>query len=295
MPTVIYHYTYLITNTTNQMQYIGVRSCSCLPENDSDYMGSSEPLDEAMVVEPEAFTKTILDTFPTRDIANDAEQQLHEIYDVARNPLFYNLCIAPMGFCNSGRTLSDATKKKMSVAHSGDKHHMYGKKHSIESRKKMSEAAMGRNPSEETRKKNSIAKSGEKHPMYGKKHSAETLKKMSEAKMGKTHSPEARKKMSEAGMGKIISPETRKKLSEAHSGEKSQMYGKKHSAETKKKMSEAHLGKKLTDEHKKKLSAAKSGENHPMYGKHLPEETRKKMSETHKNRKKLIPNELYNI
>jgi len=71
MPTVIYHYTYFITNTTNQMQYIGVRSCSCLPENDSDYMGSSKTLDETMAVEPEAFTKTIIGTFPTREIAND--------------------------------------------------------------------------------------------------------------------------------------------------------------------------------------------------------------------------------
>ena len=73
-----YHYTYLITNTTNQMKYIGVRSCNCLPENDSNYMGSSKLLNEAMETSPEAFVKTIIETFPTREVANADEQRLHD-------------------------------------------------------------------------------------------------------------------------------------------------------------------------------------------------------------------------
>ena len=93
-----FHYTYLIVNKNSQMKYIGVRSCSCLPENDDEYMGSSKILGETLQETPEVFTKTIIDTFPTREIANSNEQWLHETYDVARNPLFYNLCIAPLGF-----------------------------------------------------------------------------------------------------------------------------------------------------------------------------------------------------
>ena len=117
MPKNIYtfHYTYIITNTTNQMKYIGVRSCSCLPENDDEYMGSSKILGETLQETPESFTKTIIDTFPTREIANANEQWLHETYDVARNPEFYNLCIAPLGFCMSGRTHSEEARLRVEI------------------------------------------------------------------------------------------------------------------------------------------------------------------------------------
>ena len=139
MPTDIYyyHYTYIIINTTNQMKYIGVRSCTCLPENDSDYMSSSNILIEAMQETPEAFTKTIIDTFPTREIANANEQWLHETYDVARNPEFYNLCIAPKKFNMCGRTHSKEARKKISESKSGAKNHNYGKKLSDKTRAKM--------------------------------------------------------------------------------------------------------------------------------------------------------------
>ena len=195
MPTDIYiqyHYTYLITNTTNQMKYIGVRSCSCLPENDDGYMGSSKILNEAMGIEPEDFVKTIIDTFPTRKNANSNEQWLHEYYDVARNPEFYNRCIAPMGFCASGKHVSDSTKKKMSEAKSGEKHPSYGIPRSDETRKKISNSTRGgknhrygKSVSAETLSKMREGKRGEKCYMYGKHHSAETRAKMSEAKMGK--------------------------------------------------------------------------------------------------------------
>ena len=67
-----------------------------------------------------------------------------------------------------GRKHSEETKKKMSLAQSGEKHSHYGKvpwnkgkQHTAAARKKMSEA-----------------QSGEKHHMYGKKRSAATLEKM---------------------------------------------------------------------------------------------------------------------
>ena len=97
---------------------------------------------------------------------------------------------------------------------------MYGKHHSEETKKKLSEAAKGRQGpnkgkhlSEETKKKLSEAhkgkQAGENNPMYGKHHSAESIQKMSEAKKGENHP----------------------------------MYGKKHSEETKNKIGEAHKGK----------------------------------------------------
>ena len=179
-----FHYTYLITNTNTQMKYIGVRSCTCLPENDSDYMGSSKILNEAMEVEPEAFTKTIIDTFPTREIANTNEQWLHETYDVARNPEFYNLCIAPVGFNMCGRIQTVESRKKQSIVKMGSNNPNYGKKHSLETLEKMSKAKKGKKRSTETRKKISAALSGENSPMYGKSPSPETREKISAAKKG---------------------------------------------------------------------------------------------------------------
>jgi hypothetical protein len=236
------------------MKYIGVRSCSCLPENDDGYMGSSKPLDEAMETSPEAFVKTIIDTFPTREIANINEQWLHETYDVARNPLFYNQMNAPLGFYTGGKTGKDS--------------HWYGKHHSLETKKKLS-----------------AANSGDKNVMYGKKHSAETRVKMSVAKKNmspetrakisaaaKNISPETRAKMSKSRRGRIISSETRAKLSYANRGEKNGMYGRKHTEETKKKISANR--------------SSISGKNNPMYGKKHSDESKKKMSDVKKGKKK---------
>ena len=155
MSTITYHYTYIIVNKNTQMKYIGVRSCNCLPENDFDYMGSSNILIEALQKTPEAFTKKIIDTFPTREIANTNEQWLHETYDVARNPEFYNQMNVPLRFCMFGKTGKDS--------------HWYGKKHS-----------------EETKKKMSLAQSGEKHSQYGRPVSEKTKKKISNVLKGRT-------------------------------------------------------------------------------------------------------------
>jgi len=208
-----YHYTYIITNTTNQMKYIGVRSCSCLPEND-DYMGSSKSLDEAMNETPEDFTKIIIDTFPTRETANSNEQWLHETYDVARNPMFYNRCIAPMGFCSAGRTHSDSTKKKMSES-------AKGRPRSAETRKKLSDSHKGKTPSKETLKKMSDAQ-------RGKKHSLETRKKMSIAQSGEKHSQYGKVPWNK---GIPQTDEVKEKLRKANSGPNNHNYGKHHSAE----------------------------------------------------------------
>ena len=142
-------------------------------------MGSSKALDEAMNETPETFTKIIIDTFPTREIANSNEQWLHEHYDVARNPMFYNQMNAPLGFCMSGKT--------------GKDNHWYGKHHSLETRKKMSISQSGENHSQygkvpwnkgiphtdEVKEKLRKANSGPNNHNYGKPRSAEALENMS--------------------------------------------------------------------------------------------------------------------
>jgi group I intron endonuclease len=63
------------------------------------------------------------------------------------------------------RKYSEETKAKMSNSHLGEKNSMYNKKHTENTKKKISE----------TRQKYI----GENHPMYGKKHSEESKKRIS--------------------------------------------------------------------------------------------------------------------
>jgi group I intron endonuclease len=100
----------------------------------------------------------------------------------------------------------------------GEKNGMYGKhpiswikgkKHTEESKRKMSEAKKGKKPSEKTRQKMSESKRGNKN------------------NLGKHHSDSAKQKMSEA-----------------HKGENNHFYGKHHTEESKRKMSEIHKGKR---------------------------------------------------
>ncbi len=128
---------------------------------------------------------------------------------------------------SSGAIRSDETRRKMSEAHKGENHPMYGKTLSEETRKKLSESHKGKIHSEEHRRKNSETKKGENNHNYGKIHSEKTRRKMSEAQKGenhymygKIHSEETKIKLSEAHKGKILSEEHKEKISEAHKGTK---------------------------------------------------------------------------
>ena len=94
--------------------------------------------------------------------------------------------------------ISETAKKRL---RDPTKHPMFGKKHSAESRIKMSDA-----------------QSGEKNVFFGKSHSIENRDRISEA--AKKRSAETRAKMSEAARGKNHSAETKEKMSEAHIGSK---------------------------------------------------------------------------
>lgn len=151
---------------------------------------------------------------------------------------------------NKNKIMSDDTKEKLSIAHTG-------KKASQETKNKMSSF----------RKGNKICAS---YGFKGKKHSIETKEKMKINATGRKFSKQTLQKMSVAKIGKMLSSSHREKISNS-------LIGHEVTKEVREKISINHIGKKNPMYGKKPWN----------YGKHLSEETKKKISETKlKNRKK---------
>lgn len=146
--------------------------------------------------------------------------------------------------------ISEQGRKNISNSLKGNKNWL-GKKHSEETKKKMSFAQLKRKEkfgyinSPETRIKISESKKGEKNYWYGKKHSEKTKKKMSKFQKGKNT----------WSKGIKWSEERKIKLSKS-------LKGRKFTKEWLKKNSESHKGIKLSEEHKRKLSESHKMEKH---------------------------------
>ena len=95
------HYTYKLTNNTNNMLYIGVRSCKGTFEEDSDYMSSSKYIKE---VGAEQFTKELIATHSSRQEAEKHEMELLTEVDARNNELYYNRCNGAEAFSTQGLT-----------------------------------------------------------------------------------------------------------------------------------------------------------------------------------------------
>jgi len=129
---------------------------------------------------PASFTFAVFDYCDVEDL-HAYEQILLDQH--AGKDYCYNIAkdaVSPM----RGRKHSEETKRKVSQA-------LLGKTHSEETKRKM------RKPkhSEEYRRKLSQVMKGENNPMYGKTLSEEAKQKISEVKKGKTHSEETKQKM----------------------------------------------------------------------------------------------------
>jgi uncharacterized low-complexity protein len=157
--------------------------------------------------------KVILFEVDTYEEMCEAEILLHELFQVDVNPHFANK--------------AKQTSVGFSFRASGKNNPNFGRRHSDEARRKMSDAAKRR----------------VQQSMSGKTLSKETKQKISEAHKGKTLSDESKQKISEAGKGRTHSDETKQKISEGKVGEKNPMYGKPVSDDHRQKISEANKGK----------------------------------------------------
>ena len=140
-----------------------------------------------------------------------------ELIDLYRRRGVFLVNISDGGEGTSGWIPSEETRKRIGEANkhtpkvSGEKHGMFGKKHTPESLAKMSASQKGRMV-------------GENHPFYGKHHTDETKAKVSIGRKGKcvgkdnffygkTHTPESIEKIRATHLGRKATEQAKKNMS----------------------------------------------------------------------------------
>jgi len=172
-----YHYVYRSYEERGR-DYIGVRSCNCLPEEDIKYFGSFRD----KTFKPAG--KVILFVCETREEVAEIEIELHDFFDVSVNPQFANRSKqTSTKFDTTGvphteeqkkarsERMSEAQKKAHSermsgennpcYGRTGEKNPMYGVPHTEEWKKAVSEKLSGENNP-------CYGRTGEKHPLHGR-------------------------------------------------------------------------------------------------------------------------------
>ena len=166
------------------------------------------------------FKHEILFTDLLKEDAERKEIELIKEYNSTDRNFGYNRAFG--GLINSGYTLSEETRKKLSLSHIGKNigkdHPNYGKQMTNEQKEKISKSRKGKCI-------------GEEHYLYGKHHS-----------------DEAKQKVSKANKGRRV-----------NAGKDSAWYGKNFSEEHKRKISESLTGREFSDKHRENLSKAIKG------------------------------------
>lgn len=227
-----YYYVYRITNTFCNKHYYGYRSSNTLPSLDIGikYFSSSRDKDfiKDQIENPNNYKYVVVRVFDNREDAHNLEIELHTKFDVGINPSFYNRAKATTSrFSITGTSLSDETKKRMSISHKGrivsqetrDKisNANKGKTHTDEFKDKIRKRAQGntyhknKKHSEDSKIKMSNSLKGRKVWNKGIKTPDEVKAKQSLAKLNMTQ--EQKDKMHFWKKGRPLSEETKKKLS----------------------------------------------------------------------------------
>lgn len=158
-----YHYVYRITNIVTGYHYYGSKSCNEQPKENIGKRYFSTSTNKLFIQDqknnPQDYKYKIIKIFETtREYATQLEVDLHKKFDVKNHPKFINK--------------ANQTSTKFNTNHlKGEKNHFYGKTHSTETKKILSDQRKGQN-------------TGKDNHFYGKKHSKESLEKMSNIKKG---------------------------------------------------------------------------------------------------------------
>jgi group I intron endonuclease len=194
---------YLITNTENTKKYVGITKFS-LEERFSQHIKRGFILTEAIQKYGyQNFSIDLIEEVESAERAYELEQYYIKEYNT-KVPNGYNLTDGGDGIFGWEVTeeYRQECSERVKQLHKEKKVGMYGKKHSDDTKRKMSEASKGKS----------------KPWLIGRKLSPETIERLRQI-----------------NLGRVSSEETRKKISENHhdvNGENNPMYGKKHSPET---------------------------------------------------------------
>lgn len=156
-----HHYVYILIDTQpedSRKFYIGVRSCTCNPEDDN-YIGSSKSMTDE---QKSRCDKLILEEFSSREEALNYEILLHNKFDVGINPMFYNKSKqTSTGFDTTGMkfTFSEEHIANMTIAIRNRPSSIYRKgwNHTEEAKQAIANSKLGIPRSEATKSKLSAA------------------------------------------------------------------------------------------------------------------------------------------
>jgi group I intron endonuclease len=200
---------YLITNIENKKQYVGITKFS-IEERFSQHTKRGFLLTEAIQKYGEQnFSIEIIEEVESAERAYELEIFYIQKYNT-KVPNGYNLTDGGDGIFGweANEEHRQKCSERVKLLHKEKKVGMYGKKHSKETKKKMSASSKG---------------------------------KPKRWLIGRNISEETREKLRQINLGRTLSEETRKKISKNHhdiSGKNNPMYGKKHSPETIEKLKE---------------------------------------------------------
>jgi group I intron endonuclease len=159
-----FHYVYITTNIINGHQYVGDRSSICEPKEDK-YLGSGILFGQKVnEYGKENFKKEILELFPTRKEAFDAQEKYIRLYKTHISQGGYN--ISWKGGHNVKDCWSEESKEKCRKTQTGKTGYMKDKHYSAEEKTRLYK--------------------NRKYPLTRKKQVQETKEKISKSLIGKT-------------------------------------------------------------------------------------------------------------
>lgn len=229
-------YFYKTINTINGKYYYGSGS-------KSGYIGSGTILAQAITkYGKENFETHILREFDTRDQAFAFEDRFLKLYNIAQDPMAYNIKNEAKG----GDTYSnhpDLENIRIKLSKSARRYQ------SPDTRKKIADTKTGVPLSESHRQSisdNHHDVTGENNPMYGRTHSTEAKEKMKERASRLSEEDKAKRAKENAA---VWADKIRGKSHE-------EIYGKEKADEINRRRSKSLKGRKFSEEHRRKLSEA---------------------------------------